>query len=73
MTELPHKPWTVRNVIDFSNDRDGVVIVAHPYREYGLGNLAKNFSFDAIEVLNGGTSPRLNRLVENLAKEMGLP
>jgi predicted metal-dependent phosphoesterase TrpH len=73
ITELPPKPWNVKDVIDFSKERDGVVIVAHPYREYGLGSLAKNYPVGAIEVLNGGTQPNLNNLAENLAREMGLP
>jgi predicted metal-dependent phosphoesterase TrpH len=73
ITELPPKPWTVKDVLDFSKERDGVVIVAHPYREFGLGSLAKNYPFDAIEILNGGTQSNLNKLAENLAKEMGLP
>jgi predicted metal-dependent phosphoesterase TrpH len=73
MTELPPKPWNVKDVIDFSKKRDGVVVVAHPYRECGLGSLAKNYPVDAVEVLNGSTQSNLNKLAENLAKEMGLP
>lgn len=73
ITELPPKPWSVRDVIDFSRKRDGVVIVAHPYREHGLGSLAKNYTVDAVEVLNGGTQSSLNKLAEELAREMGLP
>ena len=73
MTELPPKPWNVKDVIDFSKERDGVVIVAHPYREYGLGSLAKKYPVDAVEVLNGCTQPSLNKLAEDLAREMGLP
>jgi predicted metal-dependent phosphoesterase TrpH len=41
INELPPKPWSVRSVIDFSRKRDGVVAVPHPYREHGLGSLAK--------------------------------
>jgi predicted metal-dependent phosphoesterase TrpH len=73
MTELPPKPWSVEGVIDFSRKRDGVVVVAHPYREHGLGSLAKNYSVDAVEVLNGGTQSSLNKLAGELAREMGLP
>jgi len=73
IAELPPKPWNVKDVIDFSKERGGVVIVAHPYREYGLGSLAKNYPVDAIEVLNGTTQSNLNKLAENLAREMGLP
>jgi predicted metal-dependent phosphoesterase TrpH len=51
----------------------GIVVVAHPYREFGLGDLAKDYKVDAIEVLNGGSAPQFNVLAEGLAKEMGLP
>jgi predicted metal-dependent phosphoesterase TrpH len=70
---LPPKPWNVQDLVDFAKQNDGVVIVPHPYREYGLGSSAKNYAVDAIEVLNGCTSPRANKLAEDLAKEMGLP
>jgi hypothetical protein len=73
ITELPPKPWNVKDVIAFSKERQGVVVVAHPYRDYNLGNLAKNYPVDAVEVLNGGTQPDLNKLAENLATDMGLP
>jgi len=71
--EAPPKPWTPENIIDFAKERDGLVIVPHPYRTYGLGDSAKNYDVDAIEVLNGSDSLSLNRMAENLAKETGLP
>jgi hypothetical protein len=73
VAELPPEPWTVENVIDFARERGALTIVAHPYRAYGLGDLTKNYDVDAIEVLNGASSPHINRMAENLAKEMGLP
>ncbi|MDI6846950.1 MAG: PHP domain-containing protein [Candidatus Bathyarchaeia archaeon] len=73
VAELPPKPWTVENVVDFTKERGGLVVVAHPYRAYGLGDLAKNYDFDAIEVLNGISAPHVNKMAENLAKAMGLP
>jgi predicted metal-dependent phosphoesterase TrpH len=73
VAELPSKPWTIENVIDFARERDGLVVVAHPYRAYGLGDLAKNYGFDAIEVLNGISAPHVNKMAENLANAMGLP
>lgn len=73
IAELPPQPWTVKNVVDFAKERGGLVVAAHPYREYGVGDLAKNYNFDAIEVLNGNSTPYLNRMAENLAREMGLP
>jgi predicted metal-dependent phosphoesterase TrpH len=71
--ELPPKPWTVENVIDFARKREALTIAAHPYRAHGLGDLTKNYDVDAIEVLNGVSLPNVNKIAENLAKEMGLP
>lgn len=71
--ETPPKPWTVEGVLDFARDRDCVSVVAHPYREYGMGDLARNYKVDAIEVLNGVSSPSSNKLAQDLAKLMGLP
>jgi len=71
--EPPPKPWNVSDVISFAKEKDSVVIVPHPYREYGLGSSAKLYPVDAIETLNGSTPLHANKLAENLAKEMGLP
>lgn len=73
IAELPPRPWNVKDVIDFAKKKGGIVIVAHPYREYGLGSSAKNYNVDAVEVLNGSVPSHLNRLAEGLAKEMCLP
>lgn len=72
-TELPPKPWTIQNVVDFAKEKDGTIIVPHPYRTFGLGDLAKNYVVDAIEILNGVSSPQANKLAADLAKELGLP
>jgi predicted metal-dependent phosphoesterase TrpH len=71
--ETPPQPWTAEGVVDFARDRDCVSVVAHPYREYGMGDLARNYKVDAIEVLNGVSSPAANKLAQDLAKLMGLP
>ena len=71
--ELPPQPWTVESVLDFARDRNCISVVAHPYREYGLGDLARNYKFDAIEVLNGCASPSANKSAQNLARLMELP
>ena len=73
VTELPSKPWNVENVIDFAKERDGLIIVPHPYRGYGLGDSAKNYDVDAIEVLNGISPPQVNKMAEKLAQTMSLP
>lgn len=71
--ETPPKPWTVQNVVNFAKERDLVSVVAHPYREYGMGDEAKNYVFDAIEVVNGGSSASENEQARQLAKLLGLP
>jgi predicted metal-dependent phosphoesterase TrpH len=71
--ELPPKPWTPEVVVDFAKSVGGVSIVAHPYREYGMGERARNYKVDAIEVLNGGSSKAANNQAKELAKSMGLP
>jgi predicted metal-dependent phosphoesterase TrpH len=71
--ETPPEPWTVEAVVDFARDNACVSVVAHPYREYGMGDLARNFKVDAIEVLNGESSPNANKQAHELAKSMGLP
>jgi hypothetical protein len=72
-TEIPKKPWTIESVIDFTNSIGAVSIVAHPYREYGIGDLARKYKFDAIEVLNGESLPAANKMAKKLAKDMKIP
>ncbi len=69
----PPKPWTTQNVVDFARNNNYVSIVAHPYREYGMGDLARNYQFDAIEVINGESTPQANKQAHELAKTMKLP
>ena len=71
--ELPPKPWTPEGVVDFAQSIDGVTVVAHPFREYGMGERARNYKVDAIEVLNGLSSQAANNQAKELAKSMGLP
>ena len=71
--EMPDRPWTVENVIDFARERNCISVVAHPYREYGMGDLARNYEVDAIEVFNGVSSQKANKQAWDLAKLMHLP
>lgn len=71
--EMPPQPWTLANMVDFARDSGCVSVVAHPYREYGMGDLARNYKFDAVEVINGYSSASDNKLAQGLAKSMGLP
>jgi predicted metal-dependent phosphoesterase TrpH len=72
-TELPPKPWTPEVVVDYAKSIDAVSIVAHPYRQYGMGDQLKNYRFDAIEVLNGGSTQKANNQAKETAKALGLP
>ncbi|MCX6643801.1 MAG: PHP domain-containing protein, partial [Candidatus Bathyarchaeota archaeon] len=38
--ELPPRPWTPEVIVDYAKSIGAVSIVAHPYREYGMGDLA---------------------------------
>jgi predicted metal-dependent phosphoesterase TrpH len=71
--ELPPKPWTPENVVEFAKSIGGVSIVAHPFREYGMGEQARKYKFDAVEVLNGGSKPSANAQAKEFAKTLGLP
>jgi predicted metal-dependent phosphoesterase TrpH len=71
--DLPPKPWTPEAVVDYAKSIDAVTIVAHPFREYGMGELARKYRVDAIEVLNGNSSESANNEAKAFAKSMGLP
>jgi hypothetical protein len=73
VSRLPSKPWTARNIIAYSKAENALAIAPHPFRGYGLGDLAAKLDLDAIETLNGITSPHQNRMAEELAKARGLP
>jgi predicted metal-dependent phosphoesterase TrpH len=71
--QLPPKPWTIENVVDFSRKTECLSIAAHPFREWGIGDLARYSGVNAIEVLNGGSSVSANKQARRLAKELNLP
>lgn len=71
--ELPPRPWTPEALIDHARSIGAIIIVAHPYRQYGMGDYTRNYKVDAIEVLNGGSSQSANQKAKELAKTMGLP
>lgn len=61
--------------VDRVREAGGVAVAAHPVRfpsGIGLG-LAEEVSFDAVEVLNGGSSRRANRTASRLAERLELP
>ena len=71
--EMPPSPWTAESVVDFARKHGAVSVVAHPYREYGMGDQAQKYKVDAIEVLNGASPSLANEAARKLADLMGLP
>ena len=71
--ELPPKPWTPEVVADFARSVGGASIVAHPFRTFGMGERARNYKIDAVEVLNGGSSQAANKEAKEFAKSLCLP
>jgi predicted metal-dependent phosphoesterase TrpH len=66
---------SVADTIDRVHSQGGVAVAAHPKRfPSGIGlELARTAPFDAIEVLNGGSSRRSNALARRVAEEKGSP
>ena len=71
--ELPPKPWSPEHLVEYASNVGAITSVAHPFRQYGMGNLARNYKFDAVEILNGGSSRAANEEAKELAKSLGLP
>ncbi len=71
--EMPPRPWTAESVVDFAKTSGAISVVAHPYREYGMGDQARSFKVDAIEVVNGASPRQANEAAQKLARLMGLP
>ena len=72
--EEPKRPMmTVEGIVDYAKEQEGLIILAHPYRFNGLGELSENFPADAVEILNPTASGEENRLAKLLAKSRKLP
>ena len=71
--ECPKYPLSVESVLDFAKERDGIVVIPHPYRELGLGDISENIKADAIEVLNPHATQEENKKAESLARRVNLP
>ncbi len=71
--EKPSYASSVWEAVDFAKARAGVVVVPHPYRINGLGDLAEKVPADAIEVMNPTATKRENKMAQELAKTKKLP
>jgi len=68
--EKPAYWSSLESVVDFTRDRNGVVVVPHPYRGGGIGDAAKKIPAElgAVEVLNPDSTEQENKMAEMLAK-----
>jgi predicted metal-dependent phosphoesterase TrpH len=71
--EEPSYTSTVWEVADFAKARGGVIVIPHPYRIGGIGDLAEKIPADAIEVINPTATKRENKMAQELAKMKNLP
>lgn len=73
MDETPRLPSTLDSALDFARARDGIIVVPHPYRFLGLGDLMMDVEAHAIEVLNPTAKPGENLLARKAAEARRLP
>jgi len=73
--EKPAHWSSLESVVDFARDRNGVLVVPHPYRGGGIGDVAKKIptGFTAVEVANPDSSVEENKMAETLAKTKNMP
>jgi len=71
--ELVPRGLPVKETIEKVHEAGGVAVAAHPRRfPSGIGlELARSCTFDGIEVINGGSSPRSNRHARRVAESKG--
>ena len=73
--EIIPRGLSVAETIERIHSLGGAAVAAHPHRfpsGIGLGN-ARSQRFDAVEVLNGGSASRSNRLAGEVAFQRKLP
>jgi len=73
--EKPAYWSTLESVVDFARERNGVIVVPHPYRGGGIRDAAKKIpnGFAAVEVLNPDSTAEENKMAEMLAKTRNMP
>jgi len=75
INELVPKGLSMAETIERIHALGGAAVAAHPHRfPSGIGlEMAKTGKFDAIEVINGGSSRRSNRLARRIAEVRNAP
>ena len=67
------KPISLDSAIDFATTNGGVIIIPHPYRSMGIGDLGFEIDAHAVEVINPTATKKENKLASNLAEMKNLP
>jgi len=73
--EKPAYWSSLESVVDFARERNGVIVVPHPYRGGGIGDSARKIPTEigAVEVLNPDSTAQENIRAETLAKAKNMP
>jgi predicted metal-dependent phosphoesterase TrpH len=71
--DAPKLPSTLDSTLDFARARDGIMVVPHPYRFLGLGDLTMDVEAHAIEVLNPTAKSGENMLAHRATEARRLP
>lgn len=73
VNESPKTPMSLDSAVDFAKTNRGVIVIPHPYRSMGIGDLGLEIDAHAIEVLNPTATKKENKLASNLAGMKNLP
>jgi predicted metal-dependent phosphoesterase TrpH len=72
VNESPKTPISLDSSVDFAKENDGVIVIPHPYRSMGIGDLGLRIEADAVEVLNPTATKKENKLALNLSNLPGI-
>jgi len=72
--EKPAHWSTIESVVDFARQRNGLLVVPHPYRGGGIGDAAKKIPHElaAVEVANPDSTEEENKMAETLAASQNM-
>lgn len=73
VNESPKTPISLDSAVDFAKDNGGVIVIPHPYRSMGIGDLGLRIEAHAVEVINPTSTKEENKLASNLSKLKNLP
>lgn len=76
LEDFPRHMMHAQELIDYVNERNGVTISAHPFRDNDRGlrdNIAKVHGLTGVEAYNGNTTLLHNEQAYNLAQAVRLP